>query len=270
MNSATVFTSGVSSGITVYTPVFFPFFESIYNNLDLTFVEQLQLRCVVNTAALMGSTMTAGSFYLWMNYWNLDSEAHSALKAQNFKPDKPLTMLGYDVYTERFALDSTAKRTAQTAALNVNNCVFESYMYVYLPSATAYTLAPITDYTLKLSGRTIHDTIPQKLALWDKAHQEGGGTGDLLVQAGLSTQGAAAYWKSALTFCPISICWGMDTGNRTYNSSAISFANVNSPTISTNQLTTGGDLGVFVVSHSYWTLISINSSDGRVERFLST
>lgn len=262
MNSATTFSS---DSITVYTPVFFPFFESIYNNLDLTFVEQLQLRCVVNTAGGFGGTLTAISTSLWMNYWNLDSESHASLKAQNFKPDKPLTMLGYDVYTERYNITNGTIST--TCNLNVNNCVFESYIYgVDDADSSLYAL---TTTTLKLSGRTIYDAIPHKLAIWDKAHQEGGAA-DFLVQAGITTLGGNAYWKNALTFQPKCICWGMDTGNRTYNSGAISFANVNSPQLVMAHADPSATDKDIIVSHSYWKLLSINPSDGRVESFLST
>lgn len=262
MNSATSFSS---ASITVYTPVFFPFFESIYNNLDLTFVEQLQLRCIVNTAAGFGGTLTAGTFYLWMGYWNLEGEAHSTLKAQNFKPERPLTMLGYDVYTERYNI--TTGTTSTTCNINCNNCVFNTHIYAV--DDTDSTVYPLTTLTLKLSGRTTLDTVPQKLAIWDKAHQEGAG-GDFLVQGGITTLGGNAYWKSALTFRPITINWGMDSGNRTFNSGAVSLANVNNPQLVLGHADPSATDKDVVVCHEYWTLLSINSSDGRIERFLST
>lgn len=271
--------------ITGYTPVFTSFFERLENALDAEFCEQLYLRAVVNSANdMLGTTLGAtgltggGSFYLYLQYYNLASEASDTLKAQNFSLSAPTNMLCYDTYVEKF----TASSTTNTLTLNCSNCVFATHIYPVetatgLPVAfnTSATGATTPLFTLKMNGKSVFENIPPKMLLADKCLQADA-WGCTMVQVGSTgaqtspvIKSAATYLRSMHQYRPITIVYGHMLADRCGNSGAVSMANTSTPQLIISQCGTLSGHTIRVV-HEYWKLIAISGANGRIESFLST
>ncbi len=244
-------TWGAATAVT-YTPFFCAFFEEPKMYLDLAFVEQLQLRCVCNTAARTGldAAISAQTSTLWMTYYNMESSALAELRAKNFKPEMPLNMVTYDTYTETGTLVDNA--TSTTIRLNVNNAVFASHVFLRNNAASGdAALASITQYTVNMGGRTLYNGVPTLMGQLE---------GDKFsVGVNYSTVNAV----SLVDVKPISIYWGLEPGERTWNSGAVSFNNVNTPQIVISHSDPGTVIDYYVV-HEYFTITTINPSDGSV------
>jgi hypothetical protein len=261
VNSPTTFVS--SAVATVYTPVYFSFFENIESHIDTTFVEPLSLHCVVNTLAGMGTAvaLTAGTFRLFVEYYVLDTDAQNTLVSRNFKPTQPLTMLSYNMQEEITAI--TASATETTVDLKNNNLVYA--MHFFIRDTATGQLNAISDYSLKVSGRTILDTIPSKLSHWQSARRDQS-TGGKITQIA-KTDSVAGTVENDMTLKPISIYFGMDK-SRSWNSGALSFNNVNNPQLTVTH--GSGSTDELVVVYEYFQLCSVNSSNGRIDIGLST
>ena len=251
-----------ANSITVYTPLYFSFTDNIYNALDLTFCENISLHCEINTQAGMGlnAVLSAGVFNCYMRYYNLDTPAHKKLIDMNFKPERPLTMLSYDVTEEVFALtDST---TSTTVDLKTNNLCHSIHFFIR-DTATA-ELNPITSYSFQASGRTIRDNIPEKLSTYYSALR--GNSNATKITAVAKTDSVSGTIEHDMTVKCNSIYFGLDR-SRDWNSGSISLQNINNAQLSVNYASASSD--ELVVIYEYWTLISINSSNGVVDRGLN-
>ena len=252
--------------VTTYTPVHLPFFEKSSNYLDLEFVDQLELACVVNSSAEMGLTqdLTSATFVLYLFFRNLSNEARRAYEAKNFSPDRPLNMLIYDQYVETFPI--TAAASSVVANLNVPHAVFATHFFVNkgLTGSTTgqVNTGPsnqITSYSLAFTGRTILNTIPDYVMKYDGASYKI--SGDTCDRSGAITKRNAATGRPS----PISLYWG-ESNDRTYNSHAVAMSNINNPQLTVNfTALAAGTPGQLTVVHEYWKLLTISSDDGRLD-----
>lgn len=250
----------VDTTIHTYTPFYCSFTEDVRNYLDLNFIEQLQVRCVYNSAARMGlnDALSAATTTLWMSYYNLESDHLKELRTRNFSPEKPLVMLSYDTYVETGAL---ASATSTTIDLKCNNAVFATHIFFRNNAAGGEALPlVIKEVTVKLGGKTLYDTVPAHVMNWENDMHGGGGL--------LALEGVAASTYNKVTVPtlpgPISIYWGLEPNERTFNSGAVSLHNINNPQVILTHPTASTSYDYYIV-HEFWTLTSVNSADGRIE-----
>ena len=257
-----------ASTITTYTPIILPFFEKTSNYLDLEFVDQLELACVVNTAAGMGlpiagSALSSATFTLYLFFRNLSNEARRAYEAKNFSPERPLNMLIYDEYVEQFTLPISATTQNLTMTLNVPHCVFATHFYV-AQGVTGTTAAgadwgpaiQINNYSVSFTGRTILNSIPYEVQQYDGASY--GVCGDKVTVGGTITKRNRFSQPS-----PVSIYWA-ESNDRTYNSHAVAMSNINNPQLTIN-CAANDYPGVVYVVHEFWKLMTISPDDGRID-----
>lgn len=254
-----------------YTPVFCSFFEDIRNSFDLNFYEQLSLVCKVNSQGrggfLYGATSVSATLWVWS--YRPDDKFYDLLRAKNQSPSKPLTMLTYNTYTESQVLTST---TQNTMRLNVNFPVFNTYIMIKATStAMLAQQVKIDSFTFSVGGTKLLESVPFLVADWESAS-----TGSSsLIPSNYTAQAAGglpAYISSVSNDSKV-ICinWGIEPWNRVNNSGAVSFAQINYPSIVVNttaaNLTglTGysvvGDFTLTVVNE-YWQVLSLDSTNG--------
>lgn len=258
-DGVTLATAWTAVEIYTYTPFYCSFFEDQRNYLDLNFIEQLQVRCVYNSTARAGLTdaLTSATTTLWMFYYNMQSDHLSELRARNFSPEKPLVMLGYDTYVETGTLAAT---TTTTVDLKCNNAVFATHVYFRNNTAGGEALPlVIKNVSVKLGGKTIYDTVPAHVMNWENDNAGGAGI--------LTLEGQTAAYDTVTVPTvpgPISIYWGLEQNERRYNSGAVSLHNINNPQLVLTHPTASTSYDYYIV-HEYWTLVSCNAADGRLE-----
>ena len=262
--------TSANAAVVTYTPIFCSFFESIQNAFDLNFFEQLSLACKVNTAAragMVGNIPSTGlTATLWVWTYRPDQQAYDLLRSKNNNPSRPLTMLTYNTYTESQVLTST---TQNVMRLNVNYPVFNTY--VMIRSNTAATLGvqvKIDSFEFSLAGTKLLESVPYLVANWESCSY---GASSLQ-----TTSVTATTYDDSKCIC---INWGLEPWNRVSNSGAVSFAQINYPTITVNTTAanitglTGysavGDFTLYVV-HEYWQALSLDSSNGSVNIAVSS
>lgn len=247
-----------TTGVTVYTPVFAPFFESVYNFIDLNFWEPISLHCKVSTTARMGlyDALSAMTSYLWVWTYTPDAEYYNKLRSKNMSPEYPLNMLCYNTFLEKFTCTST---TQNTMRLNVNYPVTALYFFVKHISTGA--LFQINSFDFIVAGSKILDAVPWLVA--DYASDCSGSTA------------VVPTWDSGTSTFPMvritdqnRIRWlqfNMDPFDNTYNSGAMSFNNLLTPTlvINTASLGTASNYEIHVV-YKYMTIVSFDATNGSV------
>lgn len=240
---------------TCFTPFFCSFFENPRNYLDLNFCEQLQLRCVFNSTARMGTdyALSAATVTLFLWYYNMESVALSQLRAKNFAADVPLNMLTYDTYTETGTLATGT--TSTTINLNVNNACFATHVFLRNNTSGEAALAPISLITSKMGGRTLYDAIPNLVMSYEQ---------DMKGSTGIQSTFGSDTAISKIAVKPISIYWGLEVGERSWNSGAVSFHNINTPQLVITHADPTTVTDYYVVSE-FWTITTINPADGKVE-----
>lgn len=254
---ATVFTT--ADTVVTYTPFRCAFFEDPRNFLDLNFCEPLQLRCVYNSTNNMGLTaaLTSAQSTLWMKYYNMEAQAQADLRARNFSPQRPLTMLTYDTYVETGTLADDA--TSTTINLKCNNTVFATHIFLKKNDGSAAAPLLCKDVTVKLGGKTHFNVVPTHVMNVEKDHYGGAGVVELY---GNSTTGYPTLTTRVIH--PITIYWGLEPNERRYNSGAVALNNLNNPQVIISHADPGTTHDYYVV-HEYWTLTSINPADGRID-----
>ena len=268
-------TWGTGASVVTYTPFYCSFTESEKSYLDLNFVEQLQFHTVFNSDTNMGLTSgygTTGSLssattYLWMYYYNMQQDYLSELRARNFGPERPYVSLSYDKYTELNAI--TPSTTTTTLTLKNNNATFATHFF--LKDATYNWLYPIQSYSFQVNGRTIYNSVPVPIGSW--ISDRFGGAGIMMFDQNTTNDGntyADRPFVGLNYVRPISLFWGLDAGDRTYNSGALAYHNVNNPQLVLNYASSSAANTTAVVVHEFWQLVSINSADGVVSVAVST
>ena len=164
----------------------------------------------------------------------------------------PLNMLTYDTYTETGTLATGT--TSTTIKLNVNNAVFASHIFLRNNTTSgAAAQVAISQYTVNMGGRKLFDSVPTNVGQLE---------GDKF-STGISLATGSSVSLQVASVKPISIYWGLAAGERTWNSGAVSFNNVNSPqvVISHADPTTVTD---YFVIHEFFCISTINPSDGTI------
>lgn len=259
-----------------YTPFYCSFTESVNNYLDLNFIEQLQLRLVWNSDTLMGfpapMAISSVTTQLWMYYYNMASDDLATLRARNFSPERPLIMLAYDKYTEQGAIGASA--TSITVSLKNNYATFATHLLLRDSSTqNMNNYTQITSFSFQVNGRTIYSSVPTPIATW--IADRFGGSGLMIIDQ--NTGFAATALTSAThpvialqDVRPVSLFWGLDPKDRTYNSGALAYHNVNNPQVVLNFASTGSTNVTYNVCHEFWQLVSVNPADGVVAVSVST
>lgn len=258
-----------------YTPFYCSFTEKPENYLDLNFIEQLQLRLVWNTDSLIGfasplviSTVTT---YVWMYYYNMQSDDLASLRARNFSPERPLIMLGYDKYTESGLVGASV--TTYTVSLKNNNATFATHLCMRdTVAGFNNNYYQITSFSFQCNGRTIYNSVPTPIATW--LSDRFGGAGLMVFDQNTGAPATALTAATHPNVClqdirPISLYWGLDPSDRTYNSGALAYHNVNNPQVVLNFASSASTTSYYVV-HEFWQLVSVNPNDGVVSVSIST
>jgi hypothetical protein len=243
-----------------YTPVFSSFFETVNNAFDLNFYEQMSLACKVNTSVRGGfiGDMASVTATLWVWTYLPDEKFYNLLRAKNQNPSKPLTMLAYNTYTESQVCTSL---TQNTMRLNVNYPVFNTYIMVRSGTAALAGIQfKIDSFELSLGGTKLLESVPYLIANWES-----------------SSAGASSLQTTSVTATThddskcIAINWGMEPWNRVNNSGAVSFAQINYPTVTVNTqtLTTAASYSIYVV-HEYWQVLQLDAQSGSVNIAVSS
>jgi len=250
-------TSTAASATYTYIPC--SFFDQTKNNFDLNFYEQLSVTCKFNTVARAGmptTTLDASSLYMWL--WRPDDKYYDMLRSKNQNPSKPLNMLCWNSYTERLACTST---TTTTMRLNCNYPVFKTVFRIKpITLALGGVEATITSYAFSIGGTELISTMTKLVGEWEK-HKFGANT---LV----CTTNGSTVTKSDND--GITIDWGMEPQNWVSNSGACSFTQLNYPQLVVNYPSlTAADYEV-VVTHFYWNILTLDSTNGSVSVTLSS
>jgi len=257
VNPQASFASGVVT--TIFTPFYTSFFEGPKTSFDATFAEQTEVVCTINSLLGMGGkVLSAGTFSLWLIYHTLESEAKEELTARNFKPSTPLTYLITDVSEELTTAVATA--TSTTVDLRSNNLVSKMAFGVRnLASNGVGAFKPITTYSMNVSGRDLRTSVPARLSDWLQGTKQKG--------YGLRRTRATNTMFMDNLNKPLCMYFGLE-GDKTFNSGCASFKNLNSPTLTlvTAALAVTDQIQV---NYFYYSLVSISSSNGDIERGLS-
>lgn len=241
---------------TVYTPLFFPFFEKTSNFLDVKFTESLELSVTVNTSAAMGllGDFNSCTYKLYCWYVNLSQEAEQAYISKNFPANAPFTMLSYNQYTEVPVIElapGAGERTVEVD-LKTNNAVFATHIMVQKSDTKEYV--PVNEFTLTATGRELVK-MNDRLNIFD--------TGSYGVSASTSGASSGSNIEYNAAAKALTYYWGMSR-DRSYNSGAAAFQNLNAPRATVKYTAAGSQNYTITVVHEYYNYISINPSDGSI------
>jgi hypothetical protein len=247
----------------IYTPFFMPFSEKTSMYLDASFVEQLELNCVINSLTETGLLdMTAMSFVLYVVYRNLSNEAHRAYQSINFgdmgNPRK-LNMLTYNTYAENpISVVTSASTASQTVDIKCPHPVASTH-FGFVSTGTNYGFdLAINSFSLTFSGRKIFDTIPMGVLKYDESFF---GKSSLKVTGG--TGGVPTYETISTAKSCGSIYYG-ESSDRTFNSHSLSLSNTSAPQLVVNYTAQVSAARQLRVWHEYWQITSIDPADGRI------
>lgn len=242
--------------VKTYTPIYTGWSEQVENNLDLNFHEQITVVARFNSLARMGLPDALGGdatcrLIVWT--WRPIDKYYSMLRAKNLKPNSMFSMLFPQTYTERQACTST---TSNTFRMNINYPVFKTYFFIRDNTGTGNgPFRRINDYTLRIGGLAL---VESSSNLVSKFEQEYTGGSQLTC--------TSATTVSRIDDYIICINWGLDPQNRTYNSGACSFAEINTPTLVLNHETLGtASQNDIVVVSEYWSILSSDPNNGSLE-----
>lgn len=236
--------------LTTYTPIFCSFFENFISSLDLSFYEQLQVVCRFNTTELGGqaAAITAATCTLWVWTTQLNDRAADILRSQNQKPSVPLSMLSYNTYTERITCNST---TASTIRLNLSYPVFATHVMIRTKATGAFIV--INSFDFAVGGTKLIESCPKSVGNYEA---------ELMGSSKMRPTTVSAVTRTDPEI--ISLFWGQDPKDYTYNSGSLSFNNINYPLITLNHATITAANHEVVVVHSYWQILSLDSGNGSV------
>ena len=245
--------AGVGESILVYTPLFNAFFEQVESNLDLGFYEQMEVVVKYNTAARAGAddiVITNPAPTLWMWTYVPEMKYYSQLRAKNAGRATPMNMLIYDSQTETTLCTGTAENTA---LIKVNYPVFATFINLIDNTAAGVgARRRINEFDFSFTGRNLYENMPRLVAQWE---QESHGNSQLVVSGDTTV--------SRPTVGTIACFWGLDVNNRTYNSGAVSYNQINNPKIViSHETVTAADTDMRI-SHVYWAILELDSSSVR-------
>ncbi len=248
--------SWTSGAVAVFTPVFCPFFESTEQSFDLNFYEQIQVVCRVNTTARMNLTnsLTAMSCSAWVDTWVPDLKDYEELRSKNQNPSRPLTMLTYNTYTERFTPTSD---TVNTVKLGLNYPVANMYFYMRnttlaATAGTAAYLATITSFDFSVGGTKVYESMPPIVANYNS---------ELRGACPIIPTSGTAVSRLGVGSRIVCLPFGLKPHDRTMNTGAVSFAQINTPTLTINTPTgvTAANFEIVVCSE-YWNLLTLDAT----------
>lgn len=239
-----------------YTPFFSGLLGNIRNAVDLTKVQDLQLRCYVRSSQNFFNpggndpsgipTLSDFKFTLYMNSHVIDQEKYIELRQQNLKENSLLNIISYDYFTEEFDVSGAGDHSLQ---LRCNGAVSETAVF------TQDSLTSNHEWVRKISFRANGMSLLENIPV-DVMSFEGDFTG-----AGLNfkkydplPENTYEIYESPVT----RICWGLVPGS-VYNSGLINFKGLANPTL---VVTTDSASKIYVV-HKIFTVITI-SSDGSI------
>ncbi len=251
--------SWTNATATVFTPIFAYLFDNIQQNVDLSFWEPISVHCKVNSQARAGLTnaLTAMTCTLWYQYWLPDAAYLNKLKAQNMTPGAPLSILGWSTFLEKFTCTST---TQNIMRLNANVPVTAMYFFVKHISTGAHFL--IDSFDFSIAGQKYMDAVPWIVA--DYEVERLGSVGIIPTTATAVAHVADLDRVRCMNFC-------MDPYDRSYNSGAMSFNNLLTPTLTVNTqtLTTASNYEIHVV-YLYHDVVAYDPSNGQIAVATST
>lgn len=260
-NGAVITTAAALSAATtvvVYTPVMAVFFESMKTHLDLSFLEQIQIVCKYNSVTGIGSNaaFTSVSNTMWVYQYLCDNTYLDFLRAKNYAKGSFLNMLSWNTYKE--VQDIAATTTTSTIfKMHVNYPVRAIHFAIVktdTPSATSANtdLSAIYNITLEFGGQKLIDTCPYLSV--NRVKELQGASATTLLPSGAYSGNVA---RSEVDW--VTIPFAMDLLDRTYNSGAVSFNDLNSPILTITHAAPGVAAQLQVV-YEYWNMISIADS----------
>lgn len=238
-----------------YTPIFSTFFDSVKQNLDLSFYEQLMITVKFNTPARAGfnatTTITSNDLFVWT--YLPDQKYLDVLRSRNQSPSKPLSMLAWNSFTERKTCTST---TSNSIRLNVNYPVFKTFISVHPIVGTIHDAFKIDTFSVNVGGITLLESMPAS-SVGNFESALGGATS-------IRTTSATAVARDDAK--PICIDWSlMPQDAWTQNFGAVSWSNTNYPEITVNHqtLTTASNYEL-QITHFYYNIYTLSSADGSI------
>jgi hypothetical protein len=239
--------------VKVYTPIFCSFFESIRTSLDLNFYEQLQIACKYNSQARMGivNALTTASSSLWVWTYRMDDKHYDMLRAKNQRPDNLFNMLTYNSFLEKATCTGT---TSNTVRFNLNYPCFKTYFFIKDNTAAASgVFRRIDNMTFRIGGTPLLENVSSMVANYEA---ETSGASHMV-----ATSNTAVSRVADNVWC---LNWGLLPQSRVENSGAISFAQINAPTLElTHEAVTAANTDIYVV-HEFWQIVSLDSNNGTV------
>ena len=240
--------------------------------LDTRFLEQLSLNVLTATPAQCSydsagapPAIAVNSMSAFLTYINPEEQFYRSLQNEQFNNENgSLTMLLSDRYSENATKGSSVANAASSSLsqdVKCQNLVFKTHVMLRdqtkaenaTNGAKPEEMEPVTRIVVRGSGRDMMDVQGDQLLLLE---------GDFNRFSGASGNKTGASASRIYT-----INWGLES-DRTSDSGSVSWKNLTSPTIDvyfTNS--TGGAVSYQVdVVHEYWSLVDINSADGRVSK----
>ena len=273
-----------TTNCTFYTPVFMFFKERVRSALDLTWVENLTLRCVFGSSTtttgwgaptytsptvsgVAATDATAVTVQAFVKGFRLAPNDWKELQSQNFSLSEPSNILIYDCYDEPPLTCTSGGSTTipQKQLLYANQAIFKSYIRVHNNQAGAGRLLPpdntaagyIDAVSFKLLGKYVWQNIPTPI-LW--TDQEKFGSADISVAYGTSTIGSNGSVALSLRLNkPISLCWGLEN-SWVFNSGGISFDTRATPYFEYYFNLDPTIYNDIRVTHCFYSILTIDSS----------
>lgn len=263
-SQVTTFTA--AGTVSVCTPLYEWFQEQTQSYYDSSFCEKMNFDFTVAPITDMGlaAAFTTIQPEVWVSYRFLSNEALSAYEANNFGPQKPLTMLIYNKFTE---VSQQLIGTSTTMNLKCNYPVFNTHFFE-VETSVANTTTPaglgavtpvesstITDVTLTLSGLPVMQNLPISVLMYDESRQD---------KASILCTQSGALSRTTTRQGPFSIAYGEWSGkDRTFNSHSLSLGNTGQPQLIVGHTAATGT-AYLVCVHEYWMFLNIDPINGRV------
>lgn len=228
-DGVTVATTWSAQTVVTFCPVYFSVLENIYQNLDLNFCEQLNVQVTHNsyTAAGFAAPLTSSKLYLHLTYYVMQNDDLARLRELNFPKNGAYMALGYSVYQETDTIPDSS--TSITIYPKVQFPCFATH--IYLKNRTYNTLVPIKSVKVSMAGQDIISAVNPMIINSDSDNFGGGGLVHpdqylTTTLTGGSTSLPVVFQGAQGKNRVVSIFWGADPADRTYNSGAVSFKNV--------------------------------------------
>jgi len=243
-----------------YTLIPCSFFDSVMSNFDLNFYEQISItvKYQATSAVACLPTTTLVSASLWVFLWRPDDKYYDFMRSKNQNPSKPLNMLTWNTYTEPFTL---ASATTSTIRLNSNYPDFKLVVRIVpLVASTTTTVyaggdnVPITSLSFSVGGNEVLTSVPRSVGMLEKSRH---GASSLLPfnATAIGMDAAQGY----------TLDFGMECQNWLSNSGAVSFSQLNYPTLTLvyPSVNTIAEYAI-EVTHFYWNILTLQSTNGSV------